>query len=142
MIYCAHLLSLFQVGDVSLRFLATLRVSVSAATEDVTSSSDMITFSNSSWEDKQRPDCVYANLYKIALFSTPNSEDGERLWSQTKSVARYINYTGHSYFGCVYYQSTRKSGYRQLDGFIYSALMSTFYWEYGIEAFAEMPAYR
>jgi len=52
----------------------------------------------------------------------------------------YINVIGHGYFGGVYYQAARKSGYRQWDAFIYSSLMSTFYWEYGIEAFAEMPS--
>ncbi|MGR5175872.1 DUF3943 domain-containing protein [Vibrio mediterranei] len=51
-----------------------------------------------------------------------------------------INYIGHPYFGGVYYQAARKSGYRQWDSFIYSAMMSTFYWEYGIEAFAEVPS--
>ncbi|HEY5653264.1 MAG TPA: DUF3943 domain-containing protein, partial [Pontiella sp.] len=50
------------------------------------------------------------------------------------------NYPGHIYFGGVYYQVARKSGYRQWDSFIYSALMSTFYWEYGVEAFAEVPS--
>jgi len=143
------------------------------------------TFSNTSWEDKALSDDVYDDPYQISLFSTPHGEDGERLWSQTKSVAWYgigvagflallpteitnwetsderliekwwdnvregpvwdrdvwyINYIGHPYFGGVYYQSARKSGYRQWDAFIYSALMSTFYWEYGIEAFAEVPA--
>ncbi|NBI51715.1 DUF3943 domain-containing protein [Photobacterium alginatilyticum] len=52
----------------------------------------------------------------------------------------YINYIGHPYFGGVYYQVARKSGYRQWDAFVYSFLMSTFYWEYGLEAFAEVPA--
>ncbi len=52
----------------------------------------------------------------------------------------YINYLGHPYFGGVYYQSARKSGYRQWDSFVYSAMMSTFYWEYGVEAFAEIPS--
>lgn len=52
----------------------------------------------------------------------------------------YINYIGHPYFGGVYYQVARKSGYRQWDAFMYSFLMSTFYWEYGIEAFAEVPS--
>ncbi|BDY04128.1 DUF3943 domain-containing protein [Ferrimonas sp. YFM] len=52
----------------------------------------------------------------------------------------YINYIGHPYFGGVYYQVARKSGYRQWDAFVYSFLMSTFYWEYGLEAFAEIPA--
>lgn len=52
----------------------------------------------------------------------------------------YINYIGHPYFGGVYYQAARKSGYRQWDAFFYSFMMSTFYWEYGLEAFAEIPA--
>ncbi len=52
----------------------------------------------------------------------------------------YINYIGHPYFGGVYYQLARKSGYRQWDSFVYSFLMSTFYWEYGVEAFAEEPS--
>ncbi len=50
------------------------------------------------------------------------------------------NYIGHTYVGGVYYQVARKSGYRQWDSFVYAALMSTFYWEYGIEAFAEPPS--
>ena len=50
------------------------------------------------------------------------------------------NYVGHTYVGGVYYQVARKSGYRQWDSFFYSFLMSTFYWEYGVEAFAEPPS--
>ena len=50
------------------------------------------------------------------------------------------NYIGHAYVGGVYYQVARKSGYRQWDSFVYTTLMSTFYWEYGIEAFAETPS--
>lgn len=52
----------------------------------------------------------------------------------------YLNYLAHPYFGGVFYQSARKSGYRQWDAFVYSFMMSTFYWEYGIEAFAEIPS--
>lgn len=51
-----------------------------------------------------------------------------------------LNLIGHPYFGGVYYQVARKSGYRQWDAFLYSTFMSTFYWEYGIEAFAEVPS--
>lgn len=51
-----------------------------------------------------------------------------------------LNFIGHPYFGGVYYQVARKSGYRQWDAFLYSTLMSTFYWEYGIESFAETPS--
>jgi hypothetical protein len=51
-----------------------------------------------------------------------------------------INYVGHAYFGGVYYQVARKSGYNQWDSFVYTTLMSTFFWEYGLEAFAERPS--
>ncbi len=51
-----------------------------------------------------------------------------------------INYIGHTYFGGVYYQMARKSGYNQWDSFVYTAFMSTFLWEYGFEAFAERPS--
>jgi len=50
------------------------------------------------------------------------------------------NYIGHTYSGGVYYQVARKSGYRQWDSFIYATMMSTFYWEYGVESFAETPS--
>ncbi|TKB43211.1 DUF3943 domain-containing protein [Thalassotalea mangrovi] len=52
----------------------------------------------------------------------------------------WINYIGHPYSGGIYYQVARKSGYRQWDSFMYATLMSTFYWEYGVEAFAETPS--
>ncbi|MCM2680058.1 DUF3943 domain-containing protein [Echinimonas agarilytica] len=52
----------------------------------------------------------------------------------------YINYIGHPYFGGVYYQVSRKSGYSPMESTYYAFLMSTFYWEYGLEAFAEIPS--
>lgn len=52
----------------------------------------------------------------------------------------FLNYIMHPYFGGVYYQSARKSGYRQWDSFMYGVVMSTFFWEYGVEAFAEIPS--
>ncbi|MEL0630857.1 DUF3943 domain-containing protein [Psychromonas aquatilis] len=51
-----------------------------------------------------------------------------------------LNYIMHPYFGGAYYQTARKSGYRQWDSFLYSTLMSTVFWEYGVEAFAETPS--
>jgi len=50
------------------------------------------------------------------------------------------NYLGHPYCGGVYYQMARKSGYNERDGFVYSVMMSTFLWEYGVEAFAQRPS--
>ena len=59
------------------------------------------------------------------------------VWDRDNAI---YNYVGHTYSGGVYYQVARKSGYRQWDAFVYTALMSTFYWEYGVEAFAETPS--
>ena len=65
-----------------------------------------------------------------------NVKDGP-VWDRDDA---FLNYVMHPYFGGVYYQSARKSGYRQWDAFFYSTMMSTFFWEYGVEAFAEVPS--
>lgn len=54
--------------------------------------------------------------------------------------SHFINYVMHPYFGGVYYTTARHAGYDAWDSFLYSAALSTFYWEYGIEAFAEQPS--
>lgn len=51
-----------------------------------------------------------------------------------------LNYITHPYSGGVYYMTARSSGFTILESFGYSAIMSTFFWEYGIEAFAEVPS--
>ena len=139
---------------------------------------------NSRFENLTPSADFYQSPYQISIFSSPNGEDSDRLWSQTNSIFAYgfgvigliallpedisnwdkeqgifnkwsdnvksgpvwdrdtgmLNLIGHPYFGGVYYQVARKSGYRQWDAFMYATIMSTFYWEYGIEAFAEVPS--
>jgi hypothetical protein len=51
-----------------------------------------------------------------------------------------LNYITHPYSGGVYFMTARSSGFTFLESFGYSAFMSTFFWEYGIEAFAEVPS--
>jgi len=51
-----------------------------------------------------------------------------------------LNYITHPYSGGIYYMTARSSGFTVLESFGYSAIMSTFFWEYGIEAFAEIPS--
>jgi len=51
-----------------------------------------------------------------------------------------LNWITHPYCGGVYYMTARSSGFTVLESFGYSAIMSTFFWEYGIEAFAEIPS--
>lgn len=51
-----------------------------------------------------------------------------------------LNYIAHPYCGGLYYMTARSSGFSVLESFGYSAIMSTFFWEYGIESFAEVPS--
>ncbi|WP_310558167.1 DUF3943 domain-containing protein [Flavobacterium sp.] len=51
-----------------------------------------------------------------------------------------LNWIAHPYCGGVYYMTARSCGFTVLESFGYSAIMSTFFWEYGIESFAEIPS--
>jgi hypothetical protein len=51
-----------------------------------------------------------------------------------------LNWITHPYCGGIYYMTARSSGFTIIESFGYSAIMSTFFWEYGIEAFAEVPS--
>jgi len=51
-----------------------------------------------------------------------------------------LNWVTHPYCGGIYYMTARSSGFTIIESFGYSAIMSTFFWEYGIEAFAEVPS--
>lgn len=51
-----------------------------------------------------------------------------------------INYIGHPVFGAVYYTMARDDGLSIFGSAMFSTVMSTFFWEYGYEAFAEIPS--
>lgn len=51
-----------------------------------------------------------------------------------------VNYIGHPYSGMAYYNMSRTCGRSPLQSFMFSVAMSTFWWEYGIEAFFEKPS--
>ncbi|TRX15940.1 DUF3943 domain-containing protein [Flavobacterium franklandianum] len=51
-----------------------------------------------------------------------------------------LNWITHPYSGGIYYMTARSSGFTVVESFGYSAIMSTFFWEYGIESFAEIPS--
>lgn len=54
----------------------------------------------------------------------------------------FINYVGHPISGAAYYTLARHHHLTPMESFGYSVLMSTFFWEYGFEAFAEVPSYQ
>jgi len=51
-----------------------------------------------------------------------------------------INYLGHPISGAIYYTMARNDGLDRFESFLFSSFMSTFVWEYGYEAFAEVPS--
>lgn len=51
-----------------------------------------------------------------------------------------INYIGHPVSGAWYYTMARNDGMSITESAFVSAVMSTFFWEYGYEAFAEVPS--
>ena len=54
----------------------------------------------------------------------------------------YLNWIMHPWIGGIYYMSARGSGFKPWESFAFSFAMSTFFWEYGIEAFAEVPSWQ
>lgn len=51
-----------------------------------------------------------------------------------------FNYVAHPFAGAAYYTMVRHQGFSKSESALFSFLMSTFYWEYGIEAIAEIPS--
>ncbi|MFV0506063.1 MAG: DUF3943 domain-containing protein [Bacteroidales bacterium] len=52
----------------------------------------------------------------------------------------FLNWVMHPYFGGIYYVTARSAGHKWYSSAMYSVIVSTFFWEYGIEAFAEVPS--
>ena len=53
-----------------------------------------------------------------------------------------INYIGHPVSGAWYYTMARNYGISPESSFLYSVFLSTCIWEYGYEAFAEIPSWQ
>lgn len=52
----------------------------------------------------------------------------------------YFNYILHPYAGAAYYMGARSCGFSAMESMLYSACVSTIFWEFGIEAFMERPS--
>lgn len=51
-----------------------------------------------------------------------------------------FNYILHPYGGAAYFMGARSQGFNFWESTLYSFCISTFFWEYGIEAFMEVPS--
>ncbi|USD66646.1 DUF3943 domain-containing protein [Vibrio sp. SCSIO 43136] len=61
------------------------------------------------------------------------------VWDRDEHI---LNYIMHPYFGGVYYTAGRHAGFNEFESFMYSFTMSTVFWEFGVEAFAEIPSWQ
>lgn len=59
------------------------------------------------------------------------------VWDHDKFV---FNYVLHPYGGAAYYMSARSCGFNCWGSFLYGFAISTLFWEYGFEAFNEIPS--
>lgn len=59
------------------------------------------------------------------------------VWDKDNFV---FNYILHPYGGAVYYMGARSNGFNMLGSCLYATFVSAVLWEYGIEAFMEIPS--
>lgn len=59
------------------------------------------------------------------------------VWDKDNLV---FNYALHPYAGAAYYMGARSCGFNCWGSFVYTFCISTFFWEYGFEAFNEIPS--
>ena len=113
-------------------------------------------------EKKLFEDTMYLQVFMLGtvgfLYMLPPSitkweedpEDTRSIWEQWRDHVKEgpvwdeddwaINYIGHPVSGAWYFMIARDDGYGFWESFGYSFIMSTFFWEYGYEAFAEIPS--
>jgi len=84
------------------------------------------------WDEEDRDLSGLGSKWKDNVTSGPTWDRDEH----------FLNYIMHPYFGGVYYTAARHAGFNEFESFLYSATMSTFFWEYGVEAFAEVPSWQ
>ncbi len=93
---------------------------------------------------------VMGFLYMMPSSFTNWEDDGESPFEKWwDNVSRepvwdkddfFLNYVTHPYSGALYYMGARSAGANAAYSFLYSFMLSTFFWEYGIESFAERPS--
>ncbi|KFI12114.1 DUF3943 domain-containing protein [Vibrio coralliilyticus] len=84
------------------------------------------------WDEEDRDLSGLGTKWKDNVTSGP-------VWDRDD---HFLNYVMHPYFGGVYYTAARHAGFNEFESFLYSATLSTFFWEYGVEAFAEVPSWQ
>ncbi|MCM1484418.1 MAG: DUF3943 domain-containing protein [Muribaculaceae bacterium] len=75
---------------------------------------------------------------KVPLFKRyVNHIKAGPVWDHDNAI---FNFILHPYGGAAYYMSARSCGFNVWGSFLYSFCISTLFWEYGFEAFNEIPS--
>lgn len=82
------------------------------------------------WNSEKLKERSLGERWKENVTTTP-------VWDNDNWV---INYIGHPVSGAFYYTLARNDGMSIGESAAFSAMMSTFFWEYGYESFAEIPS--
>jgi len=90
----------------------------------------MLPESITKWEDDQANGDDLGGKWKQNIQDGPVIDEDEFA----------INYIGHPVSGAIYYSMARNDGFDQFQSFMFSFVMSSFVWECGYEAFAEIPS--
>lgn len=84
----------------------------------------------SKWNKKEIKEKGFLSKWKDNVTSGPVMDKDDAV----------VNYIGHPITGAIYYTLARNQGSSMMESFGYSVMMSTFFWEYGVEAVAEIPS--
>lgn len=89
---------------------------------------------------------LYAMPSSFTNWEDDGKSPGKKWWDNVSrepvwdSDDIFLNYVTHPYAGAIYYMGARSAGANAAYSFLYSFTLSTFFWEYGLEAFAERPS--
>lgn len=89
---------------------------------------------------------LYAMPSSFTNWEDDGKSPGKKWWDNVSrepvwdSDDIFLNYVTHPYAGAIYYMGARSAGANAAYSFLYSLTLSTFFWEYGLEAFAERPS--
>lgn len=91
---------------------------------------DLLPENATNWNKKEETEVPMAERYYNNVMNGPH-------WDHDNPI---FNYVLHPYAGAAYYMSARSQGFNMWYSALYSFAVSTIFWEYGIEAFMEIPS--
>lgn len=87
---------------------------------------------STNWNKKEKTEVPMAERYYNHVTEGPH-------WDGDSPI---FNFILHPYAGAAYFMSARSQGFSFWYSALYSFAVSTFFWEYGFEAFMEIPSWQ